>query len=312
MSIEKGREVLDRRILTDAEFDWREYDVIEERVKVRPGADFVDEVIARYNGKVVTLGGDRWPWDKAEEKGLRFRPGEITIYAGINGHRKSMLTSQIALQLMKDGVPVLMQSFEMRPTSQVERMLRQSAGGIPSDRYGLYWKSWSTGRLWIYDHFGSCTPRQSLAVSRYAVSELGVRHVFVDSLMKVVDKADDYNAQKSFVGGLCSLAMAHNVHVHLVCHARKGKDERAGIEKWDVKGAGEITDQADNVVLVNKSEPKEEGGANQWLEIAKQRNGEWEGKLALWFHDQALSFAEKPSAGNRWPGINPPALEAVA
>lgn len=299
-SADRGAAYLDRNIIP-ADFDWREYDVEEERHKVRPASDFVDDVLASYRGDDEQLRGAYWPWDKANERGLRFRPGEVSIYAGINGHRKSMLTSQIALHLMRQKQPVLIASFEMAPRRTVDRMMRQSAGNKPPDAYGLLWKDWSQGRLWLYDHVGNCAPRQVLAVARYAVTTLGVKHVFVDSLMKVVAGTDDYTGQKTFVGGLCSLALAHDAHVHLVCHARKGKDVAAGIDKWDVKGAGEITDQADNVCLINKRDDAAEGEPNQWLEVAKQRNGEYEGTLGLFFHPEALSFAEAP--GKKWPGI---------
>ena len=70
--------------------------------------------------------------------------------------------------------------------------------------------------MWLYDQQGTVTTSQVVAVTRYCAMELGVTHVFIDSLMKCVAGEDDYNAQKSFVDELTALARDHNVHIHLI------------------------------------------------------------------------------------------------
>lgn len=299
-AVKRGEEYLDRRIIP-ADFDWRAYDTTDERHKVKAASEYLPQVLSAFEGADEAVGAF-WPWDKVNDRGMRFRAGEVTIYAGINGNRKSMLTTQIALQIMRQKHPVLIASFEMAPRMTLKRLTCQAAGArLPSIDYIERLSAWTDGRLWLYDHLGACAPRQMLAVARYAATELGVKHVFIDSLMKVVKGTDDYSAQKDFVASLCAFALAHEAHVHLVAHARKGRDISAGIDKWDVRGAGEITDQADNVCLVNKVEDAKPGEPNQWLDIAKQRNGEFEGKVGLYFDSASLSFAEQP--GKRWPGI---------
>ena len=141
-----------------------------------------------------------------------------------------------------------------------------------------------------------------MAVGRYAASELGIKHVFIDSLMKVVGAVDDYTEQKRFVGDLAAFAMAFDCHVHLVAHARKGRDETDPLDKFDVKGAGEIVDQAHNAVLVQKNlRAKDAGEVDQFVTVAKQRDGAFEGTMGFWFNADALTLGEKP--GGRWPAI---------
>lgn len=297
---ERGASFIDRRIIP-ADFNWQDYDVTEERHKVRPASDYTEEVLRLFGDSQEPIGA-LWPWNKMNDRGMRFRPGETTIYAGINGNRKSMITTQIALNLMRQDQPCLIASFEMQPRMTLKRMNQQAAGsGSPSDEYIRALSRWSDGRLWVYDLLGSCAPRQMLAVARYAITELGVKHIFVDSLMKVVKGTDDYNGQKDFIAGLCSMSLSNGVHSHLVAHARKGRDVTAGIDKWDIKGASEIADQVDNVILVNKKDDAKGEEPNQWLDIAKQRNGEFEGKVGLHFDVSSLSFAEAP--GRRWVGV---------
>ena len=75
----------------------------------------------------------------------------------------------------------------------------------------------------------------------------------------------------------------------------KKQDESHKPNKYDYKGTGAITDQVDNVISVwrNKvKEKKREAGARDYsvddpdalLICDKQRNGEWEGNIGLWFH----------------------------
>ena len=75
-------------------------------------------------------------------------------------------------------------------------------------------------------------------MARYCAKELGIKHVFIDSLMKCVRGEDDFNGQKDFVDELCSLARDNQIHIHLVHHIRKLSSEAETPDKTDVKGSG--------------------------------------------------------------------------
>lgn len=137
---------------------------------------------------------------------------------------------------------------------------------------------------------------------RYCADQIKVQHFVIDSLMKCGLSEDDYNGQKAFIDALTVIARDSGIHVHLVAHSRKSQNELAPPNKMDVKGTGSITDQVDNVVTVwrNKSKERaiEDGKHDQdktpdeLLICDKQRNGEWEGKIALWFHRESQQFIE--------------------
>jgi hypothetical protein len=76
--------------------------------------------------------------------------------------------------------------------------------------------------------------------------------------MKCVRGEDDYNGQKDFVNDLCSFAQDSGVHVHLVHHVRKGESEHKAPGKFDIRGAGSITDLVDNVFIVWRNKRAEE------------------------------------------------------
>jgi len=190
------------------------------------------------------------PWEKANES-FYYRTGEMTVYAGMNGHGKSQVTAQIAMHLMKQGEKVCMASFEMKPKRSIYRMIRQFSGeNIDKPRYmdkAKYvtemverFRDFSSNHLWFYDQQGTTNASQVIAMARYCAVKLQITHIFIDSLMKCVPSEDDYNAQKYFVDELTALARDHNVHVHLVHHIRKLSSEEITPNKNDIKGTGAI------------------------------------------------------------------------
>ena len=127
----------------------------------------------------------------------------------------------------------------------------------------------------------------------YAAS-IGIKHIIIDSLMKVVAKEDDYNGQKEFVDGLCVMARDTGMHVHLVHHSRKREDENKRPGKMDAKGSGAISDLVDNCISVFrvKSGTSDFGDYDCLLTVDKQRHGEWEGTFGLYFNAEAQGYTE--------------------
>jgi len=58
------------------------------------------------------LSGAKLPWGKTHSN-LRFRTGELTMWAGINGHGKSQLLGMASIGWVAQGEKVLNMSFEM-------------------------------------------------------------------------------------------------------------------------------------------------------------------------------------------------------
>jgi twinkle protein len=299
------------RIVKPDEVDFEKYIKANDvGQKVRGAMEFLEEVRDDFiNPKEEPQ--QLMPWPKTHQ-GFGFRAGEVTLYAGGNGGGKSMVTGQIALHLIKQGQKVMIASFEMKPKRTLTRMLRQFAGeNIYSPMYVnkqqhlmdlvTRLQDFSHGKLWLYDQQGTVTSQQVIAVARYSAVELGVQHIFIDSLMKCVSGEDDYNAQKMFVDELTALARDHNVHVHLIHHIRKLASEEIQPNKNDIKGSGAISDQVDNVLMVWRNKKKEHQAQNgpvdpmipdAMLMCEKQRNGEAEDWYSLWYHKDSQQFVE--------------------
>lgn len=300
-------------ILTD-DIDFRLYErETDAAAKVKPASVWMAELIERIRNpdrtKKVFL-----PWEKAKDV-FNFRPGEVTLWAGQNGHGKTQVVSQVALSLMGQGEKVVVASFEMKPATTLQRFARMYAGENPfspafqseegvSAVVDLYreFGEWSDGRLWLYDQTGTVDAGRVIGMARYCAKELGVTHVVIDSLMKCVQGEDDYNGQKTFVDDLTALARDNQIHVHLIHHTRKPQNENHVPDKYDNKGSGAITDLVDNVMMVWRNKGKEDAfkvnGAmsNKRTEpdasilCRKQRNGEDEPTISLWFDRESQQY----------------------
>jgi twinkle protein len=314
MHIEQIAERLyeDRHIIKSQDIDVEKYlKASDLSAQVKSATSWLDEIYQNYVDPEKTDDAVM-PWSKTHQD-VKFRLGEVTVYAGSNGGGKSLVTGQIALGLIKQNLKVCIASYEMKPVTTIVRMLRQFAGeniNIPLtyDKEGYIrgvlgrFTNFIDENLYLYDQQGSTTPQKTIAMARYCAVELGIKHIFIDSLMKCVVAEDSLNEQKSFVDELCALARDHHVHIHLVHHIRKLQSEEIQPSKTDLKGSGSIADQVDNVFLVWRNKKKENARRNNedydekqpdmFLMCQKQRNGEAEEFYGMYFEHNSQQFIE--------------------
>jgi twinkle protein len=260
---------------------------------------YADEVVEAFLNPTVTLGATL-PWPKTHEN-LRFRPQEVSLWMGINGHGKSMMTSHVMLDFLFQGETVCIASFEMKPVATLRRMTRQAlCAANPTEKFIKQFHQFLDGRLWLYDQQGTVDGKELLKVIRYCADVKGIKHFVVDSLMKTVKNEDDYNGQKMMVDELTSIARDHNIHIHLIHHSRKLADESQVPGKYDSKGSGSITDQVDQCFSVWRNKKKEarvargeeDDGVDALLVCDKNRHGEWEGRIGLYFNSEGQYYGE--------------------
>jgi len=289
----------------------------DHKTKVRQVADFVPDAKERMRKKIAAK-HTFLPWEKCNAS-FEFRPGEVTMWAGQNGHGKTDVTTQVVLSLVGQEEKVCVASFEMKPVSTINRMVRMFAmSNIFSEQYhgeaalqevdGFFddFAGWTAGRLWLYDQTGTAHAVTVLGMVKYCAQELGITHVVIDSLMKCVRDEDDYNGQKDFIDQLCALAKDNSIHIHVVHHLKKPSKESDMPDKHDTKGSGSITDQVDNLMMVWRNKPKEDAWRIRgdlspkkeepdcYLLLRKQRNyeGDADGEpaIALWRHRSSGQF----------------------
>jgi twinkle protein len=309
--------------------------------ELKSAADFQEQVTRLLNnsndpGRRITL-----PWAKTHQE-LCLEPGQLTIWSGYNGHGKSEMLLHVICHRMAQGERACIASMEVPPAKLIGRhilpMLTTTAE--PSEPYRAAAFEWLADRLWLFNLTGTAKAERLIEVFRYAHKRYGVLHFVVDSLLKVGLDEDGYNEQKRFVEQLCDFKNETGAHVHLVAHSRKRGDEGESYapKKHDVRGAGAITDLADNVLSVFRNKPKEDalrenpaddeeltikgrkhkaGDVRKWpdayLHCYKQREDGNEPSFSLWFDRGSRQFLESPSSKPKRyvPFVGPPVIQLV-
>lgn len=282
--------------------------------ELRSAADFADEIWAEYTRQDD---GILLPWRKTHDL-IKLRPGELSVWAGVNGHGKSSVVGHVVAYAVTGGTRCVVASMEWRTPMWLARMGRQVAGtGNPTKAYSDYIASTYRDRLWTFDVAGSAKAQRILEVFAYARRRYNVELFVIDNLTKCGFADDDYAGQKKFVESLADFARQTGAHVLLVAHMRKGDSEDQPAGKMSVKGSGGITDMAATVVEVWRNKPREravaranhpdlggplpekyephgECGADSLLIVHKQNATGKEPTVRLWFDQASTQFLAKP------------------
>lgn len=262
---------------------------------IRRVTDFRDKVWEELNPDDRKPVGFDLGWESSSW--LRFRPSELIIVNGYNGHGKSELAGQLMLEAAASGKRVCVASMEMPAARVLSRLTRQAGASESLTRpYFDAVTQWLDDWMLIFDRIGSTDIDLLLESFDYARKRYGAEVFLIDSLMTLGVATDDYQGQKALVQRLMEWKLDTGATVFLVTHARKqtGEDQRPG--KFDVRGAGEITDMADTVISIwrDKSGKLDCHG---FISCHKQRMTGDEGNIPYWFNDGPNQF--RPNNKNR-------------
>lgn len=282
--------------LPDIDFDAYYQSHVEDNQKLKRVVDYYDELEA-FLDKGDEIHGAKLPFPITHNK-FRFRDGEVTLWTGFNGHKKSMMLGYASIEFLKQNQKVAIASFEMRPIKTIIRMAKQfcHSGKGDYDAVGEF-MGYCASNLYVFDHYGEMNPDRLLPVIYYCAKELGVKHFVIDSLMRVIAGEDSYNEQKDFVVRLCNLAIETNIHIHLVHHTKKGNEDRPS-GRYDAKGSGAISDNVHNSLIVWSNKEGAKDMPDVILKCDKQREGEWEGSLGIKFDHETTRFYEQLSGAS--------------
>ncbi len=194
-----------------------------------------------------------------------FNRGEMTVWSGGNASGKSTLVGQIGLAAISAGHKVAMFSGEMTASRVREWILLQAAGpdNVMPDplnpnhfclQHGIEEKldAALTGKLSIYDNdFGTDWELVTNTICDW-VKQNESAVVIIDNLMALDipnGTMDKYDLQSRIAKRFSAMAKELNVHVHFICHPRKTE---AFPRKGDISGTADITNVADNVMMVHR------------------------------------------------------------
>lgn len=222
-----------------------------------------------------------------------FFGGELSVWTGKRGQGKSTLISQIVPEAIARNKKVCVYSGEMRAVEFRDTVYRQSAGerNIQKtvDRFTgkeLYHVNhdtmqkldrWMNKKVFITD-IGTENAHDEdniISLFEYACRWHRCSVFVVDNVMTAALKGEarlgQWRAQSLFAARLVAFAKRFDVHVHLIAHPRKTKDDNFDAD--DVGGSSDLTNRADNVFRVGRipEDRVEELGCSAGIRILKNR-----------------------------------------
>ena len=301
--------IIEKRDFTDK--DLQEVFALSEAADVVRIEHFQKAFFDRVQTDPVTHGYP-FPWIDTHDK-VRLRTGEVSVWCGINGHKKSTVASFVLTHLAQH-VKVGLASFEMKMSDTAYMMCKQAAAADePPMKFAQEFYDWVGERVYWYRALGGVEPLEVLGCI-IAMADQGVKVVLVDNL-QFCGVTDDIERERLFMNQLLGIAEAKDVHICLVHHVRKpqsGGDEYIPT-RFDVRGGGTIVDQAHLLFIIwhnkrrqkvkqfqvmgEKLTEKEQlimAEPDLKLIVAKQRNGPYEGHINLW-EGKGLTFKKAES-----------------
>ncbi len=272
---------------------------------LRRASDYKDKVIGLFWPEPEKHLGYTVPYPKLKDK-LHFRPAELTLWSGASGAGKSQLLSDCIPHWIAQNSRLCLASLEMKGEQSLRRLTKQT-GGLekPTKETIERILHFLDDGLILYEHVGKSNVDTLLDVFDYCRARYGCDQFIIDSLMRLGIASDDYAKQEQAVYKMVDWAVLNNVHIHLVAHARKGGLDKDIPSTEDIKGASEIGANAFNIITIWRNRPLEDKifaaslaqekadlakRPGVIMNIAKQRSGDFEGKVGLWFDPQTYRY----------------------
>lgn len=267
---------------------------------------FVEAVLDKFYPTPGAYHGMKSPWNHFNQA-MTFQREELIIWSGFSGSGKSTLLNHVVIQGLLQGEKFAICSMEMPSKTTLWRMVRQITGEkSPSKERIKDVMRWLNDKLWMVDVIGVMKVDRLLEVVKYAAKRYNIRNYIVDSLTKCGIREDDYDGQKAFVDQLCDFNHRYESTTHLVVHQRKPISTKERPDKFGVRGAAAITDEANSVISVYRNSSDEEPTQHRKkieatpfldqpdtiLSIEKNRETGVEGKFNLYFDMESLQFHE--------------------
>ena len=197
--------------------------------------------------------------------------GGVTVVSGRRGEGKSTFSGPVLLNAVQEGHKVCAYSGELSSYKFMEWIFLQATEskyiGYKTDaRSGKNVayvsteiqdriKEWLAGKFFLYDNSFLQDTNETesvLKVFELCAKRFGCSLFLIDNLMSILCSPDEENkAQARFMAKVKAFANKYKVHVIVVAHPRKTKQD----EKFtndDISGSSAISNLADNVLNVEK------------------------------------------------------------
>jgi|TARA_R110000822_G_scaffold24841_2_gene75464 twinkle protein len=276
--------------------------------------------IDRYRDKITeedpSLEGIYLPWSKTfePEPRLVLQYGAVSLWVGIDGHKKTSVLAQIAAFAARETV-VGIASFEMNIRSQITLLTQMSRGNKDaSAELENEFLTWGEGKILLYDHVGDVPAIEAFALVVKMARDYGAKLIVIDCLQMIGGVGEKTEVEREIMKTFVQLAKAFDVHIAIVHHTRKppqGGDEYIPT-RFDVLGSSSYSQLASIlcVIWADKKKDKLRAIENSGQELdeaqieymkrpdlrlicSKNRHLPWEGTIGLWLHNRQFIASDQ-------------------
>lgn len=230
------------------------------------GTDLWDTIIEESNTQSIP-----YPWPDLNEKTSGMRRGELVTLTAGSGVGKSQVCREIAYHLINQGETIGYIALEenVKRTSlglmglAVDKPLHMSTEGVDQDMMrDAFDRTVGSGRVFLYDHFGSLASANLLNKIRYLSKSCNVGWVVLDHLSIVVSGVDDGDERRlidNTMTALRSLVEETGIGLILVSHLRrpsgdKGWEEGLQTSLNALRGSAAIAQLSDMCIGIERNQ----------------------------------------------------------
>ena len=281
-----------------------------EAHQAKQGAKVIDAIwgAKTYRPDGILNGTDLWdalttddtvetasyPWDTLNEKLRGLRKGELTLFTSGSGMGKSAVVRELAHHLLREGETVGMLMLE-ESTKRTAKGLMGIELSKPihldmtpwadlsaedqADRRRAYEATVGSGRLFLYDHFGSTDLDNLMARLRFLAKGCACGWIVLDHLSIVVSGLDDGDERKTIdliMTKVRTFIQETGVGFIMVSHLKrpsgdKGHEQGAEVSLAQLRGSHSIAQLSDCVIGLERNQQDEQTKNITTVRILKDR-----------------------------------------
>jgi len=232
-----------------------------------------------------------YPWEELQKKTLGARKGELVTFTAGSGVGKSAVVREISYHLLQQGLTVgnLMLEENVERTTlgymgiYLNHPLHLDRGDFEEkDLYGAFQATAGSGRLWLYDHFGSTSASNLIERIRYLGAACQCDFIVLDHISIAVSDPsvsdqdlDERKLIDMLMTKLRSLVEELGIGLFLVSHLRrpmgKGHEEGATTSLSQLRGSHAIAQLSDFVIGLERDQQDEETRNQTTVRVLKNR-----------------------------------------
>ena len=212
----------------------------------------------------------KYPWAGLNELTYGIRLGELVTVTAGSGLGKSQVLRELVWHLIKnteDNIGLMFLEESVRKTALSMMSL---AANVPlhlpdttvsdDDRKIAFENTLGTGRLYLFDHFGSTSIENIVNRVRYLAKGMSCKYVFLDHLSIIIssqESGDERKALDEVMTKLRMLVQETNIALILVSHLKrpsdKGHEEGAATSLAQLRGSASIAQLSDMVIGLERN-----------------------------------------------------------